>query len=79
MQIQVRWNVIGPHSRTFSEVSSEMFFFYGLRKTSVRKDLCLIHERPENVFLRSQSVLSCAPPNEVTYAEQSAGRLAVKG
>src|SRR4029434_3561856 len=30
--------------RTFSEVSSEMGS-YGLRKTSVRKDLCLIHER----------------------------------
>ena len=34
----------GPHSRTFSEVSSEMFS-YGLRKTNVRKDLRLIHER----------------------------------
>ena len=30
--------------RTFSEVSSEMGS-YGLRKTSVRKDLRLIHER----------------------------------
>ena len=29
---------------TFSEVSSEMFS-YGLRKTKVRKDLRLIHER----------------------------------